>query len=86
MELLGSMFVKGEFSMESNNALGLVKNAESSIKYFKKLHETLEKCDKYSWDGEDAQWIHIYAVTKNKKLQRELIEEFCFIDEEKEVE
>ena len=72
--------------MESSNALDLIKNAKSSIKHFKKLHKALESCDKYSWDGDDTQWIHIYAVTKNKKLQRELIEEFCFIDEEKEVE
>jgi hypothetical protein len=80
--LYGSMFVKGEFSMESNNALGLVKNAESSIKYFKKLHETLEKCDKYSWDGEDAQWIHISANTKDSKIKKLLIDEFFFQEED----
>jgi len=80
--LYGSMFVKGEFSMESNNALGLVKNAESSIKYFKKLHETLEKCDKYSWDGEDTQWIHISANTKDSKIKKLLIDEFFFQEED----
>ncbi len=80
--LYGSMFVKAEFSMESNNALGLVKNAESSIENFKRLHKTLEKCDKYSWDGEDTQWIHIWANTNDPKIKKLLIDEFCFQKED----
>jgi hypothetical protein len=80
--LYGSLFVKGVFDMESNNALGLVKNAESSIKYFKRLHEALEKCDEYSWDGEDSKWTHISADTKDPKLRKLLIDDFGFQEEE----
>ena len=43
MELHNSFFVKAYFDMTSKSALDVVSNAKSTIKYFEKLHEILEK-------------------------------------------
>jgi hypothetical protein len=81
MELHNSFFVKAYFDMTSNSALDVVSNAKSTIKYFEKLHEILEKCDSYDWNGEDSQWIHVYANTDDKKLKNILIEKYYFQEE-----
>mgnify|MGYP003150677197 CR=1 FL=1 len=85
MELYNSFFVKAYFDMTSNSALDVVKNANSTIKYFKELHTLLEKCDSYSWNGEDSQWTFVYANTDDKRIQRSLIKIYGFQEEESEV-
>jgi len=86
MELYNSFFVKAYFDMTSNSALDVVNNAKSTIKWFEKLHEILEKCDSYSWDGEDSQWTHVFVSTNDFKLQKSLIKIYGFQEEESEVE
>lgn len=84
MELYNAIYVKAYFDMTSKNALDIVNNAKSTIEYFEDLHKLLEKCDEYSWDGEDGQWIHVYACTDDKKLQKMLVDKYYFEVEEED--
>ena len=80
MELYNSFFVKAHFDMTSKNALDVSKNAKSTAKYFEELHKVIEKCDSFRWDGEDSQWIHAFVKTKDKKLQKSLMDKYGFED------
>ena len=77
-ELYASLYSKYEFSCISKNALDVVENAKHVANMYKELQTILDKCDSYSWEGNDGCWIHIYANTNDVKLRTRLINDFNF--------